>query len=190
MRHRDGILHRAPSGRPFTSDLTGQAFWSLLRTGHGPVGMVMGSCVYHVAHRGMLNTLGQISRNVELPNYTQALYHARELAMQRMQSEAQDLRAKGIVGVDLQEKSHGWGSHIIEFFAIGTAIVPIAGEHKIGVTIVVGPWAAAKCRLRPWRGCGAVLRLQACDVRLRLAERYGVVADRERLDVGGFFHGH
>jgi len=41
-----------------------------------------------------------------------------------MQSEAQALGAKGIVGVDLQEKSHeGWGSHLIEFFAIGTAIL-------------------------------------------------------------------
>jgi uncharacterized protein YbjQ (UPF0145 family) len=131
VRHRDGIVHRAPTGRPFTSDLTGQAFWSLLRTGHRPVGMVMGSCVYHVAHRGTLKTLGQLGRNVELPNYTQALYDARELAMQRMQSEAQELKATGIVGVDLQEKSHGWGSHVIEFFAIGTAIVPLAGGRTI-----------------------------------------------------------
>jgi uncharacterized protein YbjQ (UPF0145 family) len=131
VRHRDGVLHRAPNGRPFTSDLSGQAFWTLLRTGHRPVGMVMGSCVYHVAHRGMMRTLGQIGQNVELPNYTQALYDARELAMQRMQSEAQALEAKGIVGVDLQEKSHGWGSHIIEFFAIGTAIVPTGEARQI-----------------------------------------------------------
>jgi len=131
VRHRDGGLHRAPSGRPFTSDLSGQAFWTLLRTGHRPVGMVMGSCVYHVAHRGMLKTLGQMGQNVELPNYTQALYSARELAMQRMQTEAQALKAKGIVGVDLQEKSHGWGSHVIEFFAIGTAIIPTANQSKI-----------------------------------------------------------
>jgi uncharacterized protein YbjQ (UPF0145 family) len=128
VKHREGELHRAPNGRPFTSDLSGQSFWTLLRTGHRPVGMVMGSCVYHVAHRGPLQTLGNVASNVELPNYTQALYDARELAMQRMQSEAQALQAKGIVGVDLQEKSHGWGSHIIEFFAIGTAIVQ-AGER-------------------------------------------------------------
>jgi uncharacterized protein YbjQ (UPF0145 family) len=71
----------------------------------------------------MLQSLGQAGRNVELPNFTQALYDARELAMERMQTEAQELQAEGIVGVDLQEKSHGWGSHIIEFFSIGTAIV-------------------------------------------------------------------
>ena len=123
VRHREGRLHRAPNGRPFTSDLSGQAFWTLLRTGHRPVGMVMGSCVYHVAHRGPLQTVGQIRQNVELSNYTQALYDARELAMQRMQTEAKQLEAKGIVGVELREESHGWGSHVIEFFAIGTAIV-------------------------------------------------------------------
>jgi uncharacterized protein YbjQ (UPF0145 family) len=123
VRHRDGELHRAPNGRPFTSDLSGQDFWTLLRTGHRPVGMVMGNCVYHVAHRGLAQTVGQAGRNIELPNYTQALYAARELAMERMQTEAQAIQAKGIVGVDLHEKSHGWGSHVIEFFAIGTAIV-------------------------------------------------------------------
>jgi uncharacterized protein YbjQ (UPF0145 family) len=131
VKHRDGVLHRAPNGRPFTSDLSGQAFWTLLRTGHRPVGMVMGSCVYHVAHRGMLRTLGQIGQNIELPNYTQALYDARELAMQRMQGEAQALDAKGVVGVELHEKSHGWGSHVIEFFAIGTAIVATGEQHTI-----------------------------------------------------------
>ncbi|HEX5308587.1 MAG TPA: heavy metal-binding domain-containing protein [Solirubrobacteraceae bacterium] len=128
VKHREGKLHRASNGRPFTSDLSGQDFWTLLHTGHRPVGMVMGSCVYHVAHRGMLKSMAQTGRNVELENFTQALYDARELAMERMQAEAQALSAEGIVGVDLQEKSHGWGSHTIEFFAVGTAIVA-AEEH-------------------------------------------------------------
>ena len=130
VKHREGALHRAPNGRPFTSDLSGQDFWTLLRTGHRPVGMVMGSCVYHVAHRGMLQSMAQTGRNVELSNFTQALYDARELAMERMQTEAAAISAEGIVGVQLQEKSHGWGSHTIEFFAIGTAIVPREGEQE------------------------------------------------------------
>ena len=123
VKHREGVLHRAPNGRPFQSDLSGQEFWTLLRTGHRPVGMVMGSCVYHVGRRGPLKTLGQTGRNVELPNFTQALYDARELAMQRMQTEAKELGAEGIVGVSLTERTHGWGSHVIEFFALGTAII-------------------------------------------------------------------
>jgi uncharacterized protein YbjQ (UPF0145 family) len=131
IRHRGGELHRAPNGRPFTSDLSGQDFWTLLRSGHRPVGMVMGSCVYHVAHRGMFQSLKQAGRNVELPNFTQALYDARELAMERMQAEAEGLQAEGIVGVQLSERNHGWGSHVIEFFALGTAIVPHGEDRPI-----------------------------------------------------------
>ncbi|HEY2440773.1 MAG TPA: heavy metal-binding domain-containing protein, partial [Solirubrobacteraceae bacterium] len=53
--------------------------------------------------------------------------------MQRMQTEAQELGAEGIVGVTLSEKTHGWGSHVIEFFALGTAII------STGVTANVEP---------------------------------------------------
>jgi uncharacterized protein YbjQ (UPF0145 family) len=139
VKHRGGELHRAPSGRPFTSDLTGQEFWTLLQTGHRPVGMVMGSCVYHVAHQTMRQSLRQTGQNVELPNFTQALYDARELAMERMQAEAMAAKAEGIVGVDIHERSHGWGSHVIEFFAIGTAIIPSEGseDHVIPAPQVV-----------------------------------------------------
>jgi len=132
IKHREGEeLHRAPNGRPFTSDLSGQDFWTLLRSGHRPVGLVMGSCVYHVAHRGMFQSMKQAGQNVELPNFTQALYDARELAMERMQAEAEAVKAEGIVGVQLTEGSHGWGSHVIEFFAVGTAIVPYGEDHQI-----------------------------------------------------------
>src|SRR5690348_16322872 len=101
VRHREGRLHRAPSGRPFTSDLSGQDFYTLLSAGYRPVGMVMGSCVYHVAHQGLGSWLKRVGRNVEMPNFTQALYDARELAMQRMQAEAEAAEAEGIVGVQL-----------------------------------------------------------------------------------------
>jgi uncharacterized protein YbjQ (UPF0145 family) len=133
VKHRGGELHRAPSGRPFTSDLSGQEFWALLQTGHRPVGMVMGSCVFHVAHQSWRQSLGNAGRNTELPNFTQALYDARELAMERMQTEALEAKAEGIVGVDIHEQSHGWGSHVIEFFAVGTAIIP--GEGSADRTI-------------------------------------------------------
>jgi uncharacterized protein YbjQ (UPF0145 family) len=131
VKHREGEMHRAPNGRPFTSDLSGQDFWTLLASGHRPVGLVMGSCVYHVAHQGMFASMRQVGQNVEMPNFTQALYDARELAMERMQKEAEELQAEGIVGVQLQERSHGWGSHVIEFFAVGTAIVPSRGDHQL-----------------------------------------------------------
>ena len=53
--------------------------------------------------------------------------------MERMQAEALTAKAEGIVGVHISEKSHGWGSHVIEFFALGTAIIPSEGieDHVI-----------------------------------------------------------
>src|SRR5947209_17058933 len=139
VKHRGGELHRAPNGRPFASDLSGQDFATLLRAGYRPAGLVMGNCVYHVARQGMLASLKQVGRNVEMPNFTQALYEARELAMERMQTEADELRAGGIVGARIIERSHGWGSHVIEFFAIGTGVVPTSDEHEIEKPALVLP---------------------------------------------------
>ncbi|RSM89806.1 hypothetical protein DMH04_07035 [Kibdelosporangium aridum] len=118
-------------GGPFTSILSGQDFWTLLQTGYRPLGLVMGTCVYHVAHRTVGNVLSNIGRNTELTDYTQALYHARELAMERMRKEAELLRAEGIVGVQLSQLNHTWGSHTTEFFAIGTAVRPIRDDHTV-----------------------------------------------------------
>jgi uncharacterized protein YbjQ (UPF0145 family) len=126
-----GGTWRNNKGKPFTSDLSGQDFWTLVRAGYAPLDMVMGSCVYHIAHQRMGQAFGNMGRNVELPQFTQALYDARELAMSRMQAEAEELHAEGIVGVDLRHHSHTWGSHTTEFFAIGTAVRPLRADHVI-----------------------------------------------------------
>src|SRR5579871_3143272 len=131
VRHGEGVLHRAPNGRPFTSDLSGQDFYTLLSAGYRPLGLVMGTCVYHVAHQGLGGWAKRVGRNAEMPNFTQALYDARELAMDRMQNEAESLEAEGIVGVQLVEGSHGWDSHVIEYFAVGTAVMPTSDDHTI-----------------------------------------------------------
>ena len=128
VKAESGMSYRNKLGKPFTSDLSGQDFWTILQTGHVPQGLVMGTCVYHIAHRGLGQALGSIGQNVELPNFTQALYEARELAMTRMQDEAGRLEATGIVGVRLEEKSHQWGSHTIEFLSLGTAVLKTSDE--------------------------------------------------------------
>jgi uncharacterized protein YbjQ (UPF0145 family) len=127
----DGTSWRTKHGKPFTSDLSGQDFWTLVQAGYMPLGLVMGTCVYHVAHRSAGAALLQAGSSQELTNFTQALYEARELAMARMQEEAEALDAEGIVGVQLVEKSHFWGSHVIEFLAIGTAVRPLRADHTI-----------------------------------------------------------
>jgi uncharacterized protein YbjQ (UPF0145 family) len=122
---------RTVTNKPFTSDLSGQDFWTLLKSGYRPVGMVMGNCVYHVAHQSFGQFFKTAGQNVEMVNFTQALYDARELAMERMQNEAVELKSEGIVGVDIHEGSYAWSDHIMEFFAVGTAVVQMRADHHI-----------------------------------------------------------
>ena len=129
----DGKKWRNDAGHPFTSDLSGQDFWTLLHAGYAPLGMVMGTCVYHVAHRTFGNVLSNLGQNTELPQFTQALYDARELAMAARAGRSRDATREGIVGVDLSQRNRTWGAHTTEFFAIGTAVRPIRPDHVIPV---------------------------------------------------------
>jgi uncharacterized protein YbjQ (UPF0145 family) len=138
VRSHDGTSHRTPQNKPFTSDLSGQDFRTLLAAGYRPLSLVMGSCVYHVG----VQSLGQwfrqtVGQNIEMANYTQAIYDARELAMARMQAEAEGIGADGIVGTRIVEANHGWDSHVIEFFAIGTSVVQTRADHQIATPQMV-----------------------------------------------------
>jgi len=131
IKARDGGSYKATDGRPFTSDLSGQEFWTLLKAGFRPTSLVMGNCVYHVGYQGIKQWFSQIGQNVEMPTYTQAIYDARELALARMQADAERSSADGIIGARVSESTHGWSSHVIEYFAIGTAIVATQADHNL-----------------------------------------------------------
>jgi uncharacterized protein YbjQ (UPF0145 family) len=126
------------STRPWLSDLSGQDLYLLVRAGYEPVGLAFGACVYHIAHQGLSTWLGQATQNIELGNYTSALYEARELAMTRMQYETRGTGAQGIVAMRIEQASHIWGSHIIEFLAIGTTVaVAQSGHQRLDPTMVL-----------------------------------------------------
>ena len=126
--------HRAPDGRAFTSDLSAQDFFRLLAAGAVPVSFVLGTCVYHIAHMGVMQSLRQVGQNQEMMQFTQGVYEARELALARMQAEAAQARASGIVGVTVEVKNHVWGEHATEFLATGTSVRRLAEEHKLPET--------------------------------------------------------
>ena len=123
VRHREqpGSMRR-PDGAPFSSHLSVQDFYTLLGTGHVPVAFVMGVCVWHVAAQGFMQTLRQMGQNIEMPQWTQGYYDARELALARMQAEAERDQATGITGVEWSAKEWMWGGHTLEFFTSGTAV--------------------------------------------------------------------
>ncbi len=137
VKHRDGESFKNKRGKPFQSDLSGQEFWMLIKAGYRPVGFVMGNCVYYVPP-GLLQA--PATQNCELSAYTHALYDARELAIERLQAEAEALGAVGVVDVTVSEQSHAWRTNfvnigngalqtgeMIELFVIGTAVVPMPG---------------------------------------------------------------
>ena len=67
-----------------------------------------------------------------MPNFTQALYDARELAMERMQDEAEELRGRRHRRRRSSTRAATAGeSHVIEFFAVGTAVTPTSDDHAI-----------------------------------------------------------
>ncbi len=158
VKHAGGGSYRNAKGRPFQSGLSGQDFWTLLRSGYRPVGFVMGNCVYYVRPEALV--VPNDARNGELSPYTHCLYDARELAMERLQAEAEDVGATGIVGVEIEEKQHTWGAtggaggapvrvrggnaaklygETIEFFVFGTAVVPAATPEAAPVPTMVIP---------------------------------------------------
>ena len=126
-----GHALRPEGGRPFASTLSGQDFWKLRHYGYRPVGLAFGCCVYHVAHLGLAKWVQQIGRNAEMESFTQATYDARENAMERMGMQAKTAGGELVVGVALTEGTWGWDANVIEFAAVGTAVVREAGRPEV-----------------------------------------------------------
>jgi uncharacterized protein YbjQ (UPF0145 family) len=112
---------RGPDGRPkiWTSDLSVSELLASRSLGFEPVSQVFGSSIYHMAYQ-----VGQwsYSSTGEITSYSQALYHARSLALGRLLEEATALGAHGVIGVRLEHKEYEWGRGLLEFTAIGTAV--------------------------------------------------------------------
>jgi uncharacterized protein YbjQ (UPF0145 family) len=130
---------RTRDNKPFTSDFSVQDFYKLVSsTGYVPRELVLGNCVYHIAHQGFMQSMATLGNNIELNNYTEAIYDARELAMGRMQAEAESHGADGIVGMQIVEKTHIWSPHVIEFMAIGTSVEKRGEPKNVPLTFQVG----------------------------------------------------
>ena len=101
----------------FTSDLSINEFLLVRQAGFRPLGLVIGSSIYHIGLQ-----MANYRQNQELTVLSQAMYEARELAMTRMEEEAEQLGADGVVGVRLDIGRYEWGEHLAEFIAVGTAV--------------------------------------------------------------------
>ena len=92
----------AASGKePFTSTLSGEATWKLERAGYAPCAFVIESCALLQALSGatrasILAATSPGELNYELGDYTEAIYVARETAMERLETLAIKCGATGI----------------------------------------------------------------------------------------------
>ena len=88
----------------------------------------MGSCVYHVAHQSMRQAFqADRARTSRCRTSRRRSTTRGSWRWSACSTRRSKLQAEGVVAVRLEENSHGWGSHVIEFFAVGTAITSAAG---------------------------------------------------------------
>ncbi|MBV9229653.1 MAG: YbjQ family protein, partial [Chloroflexi bacterium] len=100
-----------------TSDFSVNEFLLTREAGFEPLGLVMGTSIYHVGWQIM-----NWKQSQEVTVLSQAMYNARTFAMSRMVEEANILGADGIVGVRLEINKQDWEAELSEFVAVGTAI--------------------------------------------------------------------
>ena len=68
-----------------------------------PVGLAFGASFVYAPRRSAGDAMKQTTQNVELTNYTEAMYSARESAMEKMQRSALDVGGEGVVEVKVTE---------------------------------------------------------------------------------------
>jgi len=106
----------------FVSDLSARGFALLTLAGWRPLALVQGASFVYAPRRSVGAVVQQRTQNVELTNYTEAMYNARETAMERMQAMALDVGASGVVEVKVIEGPMPFATHAVAFAAWGTAV--------------------------------------------------------------------
>ncbi len=120
----------ASHGMPFVSDLGARDFTLLKGAGWMPVGLAFGASFVYAPRRSAGTAMKQTRQNVELTNFTEAMYSAREEAMERMQSSALAVGGQGVVAVKVTEGPMSFARHAVGFTAWGTAIRLVADTHQ------------------------------------------------------------
>jgi len=116
------LSEETAAGHPlFTSDLSTREFALTRLQGYRPLSQVMGSSIYHVGWQDA-PPYGDYTGEMELTAISQAHQRAAQLALSRLDQEAALLKAHGVIGVRLTTRDYEWGSDLLEFTAIGTAI--------------------------------------------------------------------
>jgi uncharacterized protein YbjQ (UPF0145 family) len=110
---------------PVTSDMTGEELWAMTNLGYAPVKLLMSTSIYSLGFAGGFLAAFKSFTRGEINELTRLVHDAREVAIDRIKREADQLGAEDVVGVKtyIAELNSG----LVEFMAIGTAIKKTPG---------------------------------------------------------------
>ena len=141
-------LERMREKHFFTSDLTVNEFLLVKAAGFEPLGLVVGSSIYHIGFQQ-----SRWSKSEEMQVLSEAMYTARELAMTRMEEEADQLGAGGMIGMRIEHRINtretGGENNkrvdlIVTFHTLGTAIADAAEHRPLEPRTIVRQGAASR----------------------------------------------
>jgi uncharacterized protein YbjQ (UPF0145 family) len=122
---RNSALSGAADGAPVTSDLTGEELWAMTALGYVPVKLLISASIYSLGVVGGFKSALKSFTKGEISDLTTLIHDAREVAIDRLKSEADALGSDEVVGVKTYIAE--LGSHLVEFLAIGTAVKKSGG---------------------------------------------------------------
>src|SRR5260370_28814459 len=122
LRAKQRLTEEMEAGHPlFTSDRSVNEFLLTSELGYQPLSQVMGSSIYQVGWQ-YTRQYSWGTQVLEMDTLSQAHQHAASLALIRLEQEAKLIGAHGVIGVRFARRSYEWGSNLLEYTAIGTAI--------------------------------------------------------------------
>jgi uncharacterized protein YbjQ (UPF0145 family) len=113
------------NARPYGSTLGVGELLAARRSGLRPLGLVLGTCVYHVGWQSTPWSTYSTRYSggfVELEVQAEAWNEARRRALARLRAEARQRRALGVVDVNYRRLTYDWATHSVEAVAVGTAV--------------------------------------------------------------------
>lgn len=135
---------------PVLSNLSGQQFAALFEHGFWPAGLVAATTVAYVMtgwqQQGRVSGLFSGWQNQELVDFTRGVYDTRSQTMTRLNRQAHELQAHGVVGVELEQDQHEHerdvgGVHytdlVVTMHVVGTAIVELEQQREQPVYIAL-----------------------------------------------------
>jgi uncharacterized protein YbjQ (UPF0145 family) len=96
-----------------TSDLTGEELWAMTSLGYAPIKLLMSTSIYSLGLTGGFLAAFKSFTRGEISELTRLVHDAREVAIDRLKSEADQLGAEDVVRrQDLHRRNRPWSGRI------------------------------------------------------------------------------